>query len=410
MRKCFFAQRKELMQGKNGYKFNIPSYVQDLILRLRSFEESAYIVGGSLRDMLMGREPHDFDLATSAEPMRVCEIFSDMRVIKTGIAHGTVTVISEGRPVEITTFRVDGDYLDMRRPESVSFTRRLEDDLSRRDFTVNAMAYNECDGLIDLFSGLSDLNSKTIRTVGNAYERFSEDALRIMRALRFSAQLGFEIESDTLEAIVALSEGLEKIARERIFSELLLLICSSEPTRALELFADSGVAGRVLPFIPDRSAIALVSLVDNDDISRLSALLCELDGERAREVLIALKASGRQRAVVSAVIDASKRRYATREEIARLRGALGEDAKIALRLSVLLGNSEESIFSLINDQTPCSIRELAIGGEELLALGYGGREIGRALAFLLDEVIREPSANTREELLRRASERLSRES
>ena len=387
------------MRENNGYKFNIPSYVLLIMSRLDSCGESAYIVGGSLRDMLMGREPHDFDLATSAEPTRVCEIFSDMRVIKTGIAHGTVTVISEGHPVEITTFRVDGDYLDMRRPESVSFTRRIEDDLARRDFTVNAMAYNERDGLIDLFSGLSDLNAGIIRTVGDPYERFSEDALRIMRALRFSAQLGFEIESETLEAIGQLNGSLDKIARERIFSELLRLICSPSPMRALELFNESGVAERVLSCKVEGSAISLVSLVEPDDISRLSALLCYLDGEKARSVLSALKASGRQRAVTAAVIDASKRRYFDREDVARLRGRLGADARIALRLSVLLGNSKESILLFSDDKTPCEVKDLAIGGAELSALGYGGKEIGAALAFLLDEVIRDPSLNTRERLL-----------
>lgn len=387
------------MRENNGYKFNIPSYVDLIMSRLDSCGESVYIVGGSLRDMLMGREPHDFDLAVSAEPARVCEIFSDMRVIKTGIAHGTVTVISEGHPVEITTFRVDGDYLDMRRPESVSFTRCIEDDLARRDFTVNAMAYNGRDGLIDLFSGLSDLNSGIIRTVGDPRERFSEDALRMMRALRFSAQLGFEIESETLEAISLLGGSLDRIARERIFSELLRLICSPSPVRALELFNESGVAERVLSCRVEDFAIALVPLVESDDISRLSALLCSFDGERARDILTSLKASGRQRAVVCAVIDASKRSYLGREDVARLRGSLGADAKIALRLSVLLGRSEESILAFADDNTPCSIKELAIGGEDIIALGYGGKEIGRALAFLLDAVIRDPSLNTRERLL-----------
>ena len=161
------------MHEKRACEFNIPCFVSELILRLENEGESAYIVGGSLRDMLLGNRPHDFDLASSAEPLRVCEIFSDMRVIKTGLAHGTVTVISHGEPVEITTFRVDGEYIDMRRPLHVEFTCRIEDDLSRRDFTVNAMAYNESYGLIDLFGGAEDIKNGVIRTVGDPYEQSS---------------------------------------------------------------------------------------------------------------------------------------------------------------------------------------------------------------------------------------------
>ena len=185
------------MEKRENINLNIPDFVCEIIERISASDESAYLVGGSLRDMLLSKEPHDFDLASSASPEKICEIFSDMRVIKTGIAHGTVTLLSRGGSVEITTFRVDGAYTDMRHPESVKFTRRIEDDLSRRDFTVNAMAYNKKDRLIDLFGGASDIENKIIRTVGAPEERFTEDALRIMRAFRFSAQLGFDIEKKT---------------------------------------------------------------------------------------------------------------------------------------------------------------------------------------------------------------------
>ena len=387
------------MQEINEYKFNIPEYVRAVLNRLSLNGERAYIVGGSLRDMLLSKVPHDFDIASSAEPMRVCEIFSDMRVIKTGLSHGTVTVLSSGQPIEITTFRVDGEYLDMRRPESVVFTRRIEDDLSRRDFTVNAMAYNENDGLIDLFGGKDDLEKRIIRTVGDPYERFSEDALRIMRAFRFSAQLGFDIEEKTLDAAKALANRLSFIAKERIFSELLKLVCSSYPEKPLTQMCELGILPYVFSdFLPSDRAISLLSAVNNDEILRLAVLFCDTDGEMAKKELTLLKASGRLRAS-SLIVDAAKKTYSERADMAYLRARLANDAEIALRLSVLLGNSQESALALLDDNTPCSISQLALGGDDLIALGYSGREIGKILAHLLDEVIKNPSLNNRESLL-----------
>ena len=380
-------------------KFNIPEYVQTVLNRLYQNGESAYIVGGSLRDMLLGKEPHDFDLASSALPERACEIFSDMRVIKTGLAHGTVTVLSGGQPIELTTFRVDGEYRDMRRPDSVSFTRRIEDDLSRRDFTVNAMAYNEREGLVDLFDGKNDLNNKIIRTVGNPYERFSEDALRIMRAFRFSAQLGFEIEENTLEAAAALADRLLMIAKERIFSELLRLIRSPYPEKPLKLMRSAGIFKYIFnSFVPSDRSIELLYRVDNDELTRLALFFCDADGSLARDELILLKASGKQRSA-SNIVDAAKLEYSSREDMAKLRARLSDSADIALRLSVLLGNSSEPALALLTDTTPYSISQLAINGSDLISLGYSGRDIGKTLAFLLDAVIKDPSLNSRDKLL-----------
>ena len=389
------------MQRDIEYDFNVPDGVREVISRLCENRERAYIVGGSLRDMLLLKEPHDFDLASSAEPLRVCEIFSDMRVIKTGIAHGTVTVIVDGEPIEITTFRVDGEYLDMRRPESVTFTRRIEDDLSRRDFTVNALAYNESEGLVDLFGGLEDIKNKMIRAVGDPYERFREDALRIMRAFRFSAQLGFEIEKETLLAAGALADRLSFIAKERIFSELVKLICSPYPEKPLTQMKELSVLEHALfEYSPSERAISLLSRVEDDDISRLSVLFSDTDGATARSLLSRLKASGRQRGSVASVVDASKQNYSSREDVARLRSRLGSDAKLALRLSVLLENSSPEILELLNDDTPCSISELAIGGKDLIALGYHGKDIGEMLDFLLGEVIKNPALNSKDELIK----------
>lgn len=381
------------------YKFNIPEYVRAVLDRLYENGENAYVVGGSLRDMLLSKTPHDFDLASSAEPQRACEIFSDMRVIKTGLAHGTVTVLSSGQPIELTTFRVDGEYRDMRRPDSVSFTRRIEDDLSRRDFTVNAMAYNEREGLIDLFDGKNDLKNKIIRTVGDPYARFSEDALRIMRAFRFSAQLGFQIEEKTLEAAGALADKLTLIAKERIFSELVRLLCSPYPEKPLKQMRSCGVLSYIFKdYTPTDRAIELLCDAENDEITRLALFFSDTDGRSARSELSLLKASGRQRSAAS-IVDAAKQSYVSRKDMASLRASLSLDADIALRLSVLLGNSTTDALALLNDTTPYSISQLAIGGEDLISLGYSGREIGKTLSHLLDEVIKDPTLNTRERLL-----------
>ena len=171
---------------------NYPEYLKKIINRIELSGHEAFIVGGALRDAMLGREVNDYDVTTSALPFEIAEIFSDLHVIETGLKHGTVTVVADGHPVEITTYRVDGDYKDSRHPDGVRFTKRIEDDLARRDFTVNAMAYNDRRGLVDLFFGKSDLENKIIRAVGDPVRRFDEDALRIMRAFRFSSKLCFD--------------------------------------------------------------------------------------------------------------------------------------------------------------------------------------------------------------------------
>ena len=382
-------------------KFNIPSFVCKILAKLFEAGESAYVVGGSLRDMILGNEPHDFDVATSAEPDRVCEIFSDMRTIKTGIAHGTVTVLSDGFPIEITTFRVDGEYLDMRRPQSVKFTRRIEDDLSRRDFTVNAMAYNERDGLVDLFCGSEDIKKGIIRTVGDPECRFSEDALRILRAFRFSAKLGFEIEQNTLLAAKKLRDKLSYIAKERIFSELSGIVVAKNARGALELMIDSGVIKYTLcEYSPSARALELLSVAEPDLVLRYAVFFSDSNGETVRRELSALKSPTKLKNSVANTVDASKQTYSTREDVARLRSRVGFDAERALKLSVLLGNSSREVLRLLEDKTPFGISQLAIGGRELAALGYRGKEIGEELLSLLDKVIADPSLNERETLLK----------
>jgi len=198
----------------------IPEYIELVIEKLENAGFEAYIVGGCVRDSVIGITPNDYDVTTSAEVSEMKEVFKDMKLIPTGEKHGTVTILSNGMPVEITTFRLDGGYEDHRHPDSVTFTRKLSEDLARRDFTINAMAYSKRTGLIDLYGGIVDIKEKKIRAVGDPYKRFDEDALRILRGIRFAAKLGFKIEPTTYEAMNSLKGNLSFVSVERIYKEL----------------------------------------------------------------------------------------------------------------------------------------------------------------------------------------------
>ncbi len=217
---------------------NIPEYINFVLDRLEASGYDAYVVGGCVRDSIMGNMPHDYDITTSALPEEVQVVFADMRVIDTGLKHGTVTVLSCGEPVEITTFRIDGEYNDGRHPESVTFSRELCDDISRRDFTMNGIAYSARSGYCDYFNGTEDIKSKLIRCIGDPDKRFNEDALRILRALRFSSVLDFNIEDKTKAAIHRNAHLLEHVSSERIFSELKQLLCGKNVTNVLLEFPD----------------------------------------------------------------------------------------------------------------------------------------------------------------------------
>lgn len=230
--------------------FKLPEKVNSIINLLKAGGYEAYAVGGCVRDMVMGIEPHDFDITTSALPEETKKVFADFRLIETGIKHGTVTVISEHEPFEITTYRIDGDYLDNRHPESVSFSRNLKDDLSRRDFTVNTLCFNETEGIVDLFGGTEDIKNGIIRCVGDPERRFSEDALRIMRALRFSATLGFSIEKETARCIHSQKDLLKNIAAERIRDEFTKLITGKNAMGVLREYHDV-----IEVFIPEFAAL-----------------------------------------------------------------------------------------------------------------------------------------------------------
>lgn len=373
-----------------------PENVRAIIDRLEANGESAYIVGGSLRDVLLGIAPHDYDVTTSALPEKTLALFSDMRVIETGIKHGTVTVISDGEPVEVTTFRVDGEYTDSRHPSSVSFTDRIEEDLARRDFTVNAMAYSERRGLVDPFGGSDDVKRRIIRAVGDPQERFSEDALRIMRVFRFAAQLGFEIEVNTLEGAIACVEGLKNIARERIGSEFIRLITSPYAKNALMLMVRTDVIKYVLgDYEITEELIGVVADMQAQDVSRLGALLCRADFETATDILGGLRCSSKQTKGALAVAVGAQVSVRSAEDARKLIARTGIYAPYAARLSERLGvsNTGAELLTVRQQNTPCTVRELAINGKVLAGLGARGKQIGKALELLLEAVIEKPELN-----------------
>ena len=386
-----------------------PRYVDEIIRRLADFGEQTYLVGGSLRDILMGLEPHDYDLTTSASPHKTLEVFSDKRVIETGLKHGTVTVLWDGEPVEITTFRVDGDYTDARHPDSVSFTRDIREDLSRRDFTVNAIAYNPQSGIVDPFGGEADIRARLLRAVGEPERRFTEDALRIMRAFRFCAQLGFDIHADTLAGIDATKHRLALIARERIGSEFWRLIASADAPRALSLMSAHGVFPYVLgDHAPTSETIGAIACLPRVPELRLSLLLHGLDQTSVRKVLRELRLSGKQITAVTSILRGVEYTVTDAHSARRLIAATGIYAADAAMLSELLGISPQGAYELTikQENTPCSVKDLKINGKVLSELGIRGKAIGQTLDMLFDMVIADPELNNENDLLKIVKEKL----
>lgn len=362
----------------------------------------AYIVGGCVRDSLMGITPHDFDVTTNALPEEISHCFSEYRTVNTGIRHGTVIVVVDGENIEVTTFRIDGEYTDNRRPSSVSFTDSLVDDLSRRDFTVNAMAYCEQTGIVDCFGGKEDIEKKLIRCVGDPVKRFGEDALRIMRAIRFSSVLGFDIEEKTSDAVTSLKDLLKNISVERIFSELKLLLMGKNAEEVLRKYlsvlkapiscvcekchdsfknAPYDIFVRLSLFLygdPDDAVNQLRALhSDNRIIKNVGELLSFRNSEILGEVFI-------RRLILGIGEEQTKRllyiRYA-RSEI--------DNNDLDFLLSLTERAASEGCFSLKN---------LKINGKDLLSLGISGEKTGIILNTLLRKVAEKELPNDREAL------------
>lgn len=434
----------------------MPEAAENIInaLELHGFE--AYVVGGCVRDSILGRNVNDWDITTSANPEDVKQIFR--RTIDTGIQHGTVTIMDGTVGYEVTTYRIDGKYSDGRHPEQVTFTASLEEDLKRRDFTINAMAYHPTRGIVDLYGGMEDLKSSVIRCVGNPEERFGEDALRILRAVRFSAQLGFAIEENTLEAIQKLAPTLEKISHERIREELNKLLMSDHP-EDFRILEDTGITKVILPEfheltgIHQQNAYHYLNAADHTlevmkhspknrylrwaallhDIAKSKTLTVDPDGTThfyghpevgagmARRILTDLRWDNDTIAIVSRLVRYHDYRCPRdRMHIRRMMNRVGTDIfpmVLDLMRADTYGKRKETwdrslaeiaeveaIYHEILSAEECTcLKDLAIDGRSLIRLGIpAGPNLGKILNQLLDEVLEDSSRNTEEYLSQRA--------
>ena len=381
-------------------RFELPPGALEVLRRLNAAGHQAYAVGGCVRDLARGVPPHDYDICTSALPAQTERCFAGERVVETGIKHGTVTVLMAGEPYEITTFRTDGDYLDGRHPQSVAFTDSLTEDLRRRDFTINAMAYHPDIGLRDPFDGQADIARRMIRGVGDAGARFSEDALRILRALRFAAELGFDIAPDTARAMRELSGRLALISRERIAAELLRALNGENAVPVLRAFDTV-----LLAALPDYPAAALPEalhalaiLPRGDTVLRLAVLLSPC-GAAGGRVLASLKPSRALSAQVLALTAAAGADI-SRAELPLWLARLGETQ--LRRLLTLQGREEllACLPALLAQHPPLTLGELQINGRDLTAAGLpAGAELGRTLNALHRRVLLGELPNERGALL-----------
>lgn len=390
----------------------LPNYAQLVIDKLSAHGFSAYAVGGCVRDSLLSLPVYDYDITTSALPSEVKAALCDFKLIETGIAHGTVTVMVEGHPVEVTTFRGEGSYSDCRHPDSVTFTASLSADLSRRDFTMNAIAYSHNEGYVDLFGGRADINARLIRAVGDADARLSEDALRILRALRFSACLEFNIESTTKAAILKNYTLLSHVSKERIFVELNRLICGKNAPALLTEFYE--IFNFIFALSKERafyeSAAKTISRLESTAYrDRLAALFLDLDQNSIQAVLASLKADNKTLKHVLTLTSIPSLSDLTKIEVKKLLSqyALGElisAAGLQRAACKIDKTAAEKLGSLIgeilqNDECYC-LSQLAVSGVDLAALGFNGAQIGAALNALLNEVIFERLPNEKSALLR----------
>lgn len=389
---------------------NYPNQIGTVFDVLEKNGHEAYIVGGCLRNMMMGKEPCDWDMTTSALPDETFRIFSSLghHVIETGMKHGTVTVIIDGLPIEITTFRIDGEYSDSRHPDKVTFTRSLQEDLARRDFTVNAMAYSEKTGLVDLYGGREDLEAGILRSVGDPELRFREDALRILRAFRFSSEHGFSIEEKTRAAIIKQREGLLAISRERICSELSSTLLGSSCERALSEMCSSSVIPYVFSGYSDEFAppVGIFGGLPFSFAVRLAGFICNFPRELAEDSLISLKMSNADKAKVKDLLSAMEHLrerpfsdvVSARRFIQRYGEQLSDSLLLASLIGIDVGGAKMSIEEAEKQSFPRKITELDINGAEITAACGGGKRTGEVLSYLFERVTEDPSLNEHKKL------------
>ena len=394
---------------------DVPAPVTRLCRELQAAGHEALVVGGAVRDVLLGRLAGDFDVATSATPDQVTALFR--RVIPTGVQHGTVTVRQGGHSIEVTSFRGEGAYSDARRPDAVRFGVPLTEDLARRDFTVNALAFDPCaEELVDPFGGQDDLAAGILRAVGDPAERFAEDGLRVMRAVRFVAALELSLEPATEAAIPGALGSLSRVAAERIAVELYKLLSAREPTRGLAAARRTGVLATILPELAEDASFAAVDATEGDAPRRLAALLYgSVDARTAEAIARRLKLSNHDRERIVAVIargtfDASAPRDDA--ELRRLLRTVGVTSWADV-IAVRLARARTSLEPLppvetLRDRTeeilargdPLDLKALAITGKDVMqTLDTKGPVIGRVLELALDRVLADPTLNTRDALL-----------
>lgn len=377
----------------------IPEPIAYILQKLAAAGYEPYLVGGCVRDFLLGKEPSDFDITTSALPEETMAVFAADRVIPTGLQHGTVTVLHGGVSSEITTYRTETTYADGRHPDSVAFSRNLSDDLCRRDFTVNAMAMDAAGNIVDLYGGRADLDAKTIRAVGDPTLRFTEDALRILRAFRFAAKLGFAIEKNTLDAAIALAPRMSLVSRERVFAELEKLLCGTSAGEILSIMADGGVldcifenpqinmdALRYIDTLPPRADIRLAALLNGDS--------------RADAHIASLKTSAHFADSVKAILACALPKTSASPVLRRLIFANGKQAALDRALIEQNGELYAKLAALVENENCFSIADLAIRGADVIAAtDLRGKAVGEALQRLLFAVFDEKITNVREDLM-----------
>ncbi len=436
---------------------NLPCHICEILDKLESAGFEAYVVGGCVRDNFMGLSAHDFDITTAALPHEVCRVFSDCKVIETGLKHGTVTVLYKGVSVEITTFRSDGEYSDGRHPDYVSFTKSICDDLSRRDFTINGIAYSPKRGLVDPFGGIDDIKTKIIRCIGEPVQRFNEDSLRILRGLRFSAVLGFGIEEKTAQTIKELRGTLSRVSKERIFSELTRLLCGMDVRRVMMDFSD--VFSCILPPLEVMIGYEQHCIYHNSTVYehtaravenapcepalRLAMLfhdmgkpLCKIEDMEgawhfpghanesmrlADELLREYKASNELRERIVTIVKYHDYPLdLSRKHIRKLLSKVGMDrfcdimyAHMAddgakadfCRYRIDVARQAMDIAREIAAENAClNVKDLMISGTDLKEFMRPSPQMGEVLRRLLDEVLEESLKNDREVLLSRAKE------
>ena len=405
-------------------KINLPPKVRYIINKIYENNYEAYIVGGCVRDAILGFEPNDYDITTSASPNTIQEIFKDFKCIETGIEHGTVSVLMEDEIFEITTYRIEGEYKDHRRPDKVDFTDRLEEDLKRRDFTINAMAYNEKKGLIDLFGGKEDLNNKIIKTVGNPYDRFNEDGLRMIRAIRFSSKLNFTIEKETLKAIYDKSFIINNISLERITDEFTKIILSDKPENIKYLFetkllkylniSNEDNIDKLTQFYNE---IIILNKINKNLEKRLALLdyIIEKNNINCKSFcneLIYSKKIIKNHNIILTLLKNIEIDHLNKVEIKKILSGVDRNLlEEYLDISRIIYDKEKKvdeiidILSEIEENNECYIiKNLKVNGRDIMSLGYKNKEVGEVLNYLLEIVIEDYTLNKKDVLIKKIKE------